>query len=212
LQPVSYRFPPQGLAACVDDPLQMTMRIRALAALGAILALLGAAAAARAATIGISSTVSGGSTLSVATGSAPSFGITLNGIDQTSSYSLPLTIVDARGSGGGWNLAITSTSFDDGTGLGAGHTFPSTASVITGVSASCGSGSTCTIPGNNVANTSLTIPAGATAPAAVKFLNAQSSSGMGTINLTTAVNVTIPANVFAGTYTSTVTIAIAAGP
>jgi hypothetical protein len=188
------------------------MRARTAAAAGVLLAVLLGTAAARAATIGITSNVTGGSTLSAATGNAPSFGITLNGLDQTSSYSLPLTVVDARGSGGGWNLTVTSTAFSDGTGLGAGHTFPTTASVITGVSASCGSGSTCTILSNNVTNSSLTIPAGSTAPAAVKFLNAQSGSGMGTVNLSTAVNVTIPANVFAGTYSSTLTIAIAAGP
>jgi WxL domain surface cell wall-binding len=162
--------------------------------------------------VSVSSTVTGGSTLSVAPTGSPSFGITLNGIDQTVGYTLPVSVVDARGNGGGWNLTVTSTTFDDGTGLGSGHTFPATASTITGVATSCGSGSTCTTPSNNVSNSSLTIPAGSTAPAAVKYYNAGASSGMGTVNADATVAVTIPANVFAGTYTSTVTVAIAAGP
>lgn len=174
-----------------------------------------AAAAARAAntdSVAVTSTVAAGSTLSVAPTGTPSFGITLNGIDQTVTYHLPLTVVDARGSGGGWNLTVTSTAFDDGTGRGAGHTFPTDASTIAGVSTTCGSGSTCTTPSNSVSNASLAVPAGSPAPTAVKFENAGAASGMGTVNLDTTVSVTIPANVFAGTYTSTVTVAIAAGP
>jgi hypothetical protein len=177
-----------------------------------VAAALVAAAAARAASTVVSATVSAGTTLSANPTGTPTIGITLNGIDQTAIYQLPLSIVDSRGSGGGWNLTITSTTFNDGTGLGAGHTFPTTASVITGVTATCATGSTCTGPNNNIVNSALTIPAAATAPTAVKFLNAQTNSGLGTINLTTAVNVTIPANVFAGTYTSTLTVAIASGP
>lgn len=191
------------------------MRRPLLTAFAVLAAALAAAAAAGAATTGsvsVSSTVLGGSTLSVATTATPSIGITLNGIDQTTSYSLPVTIVDARGTGGGWNLTITSTAFNDGTGLGAGHTFPANASTITGVTTGCGTSSTCTLPSNNVANTSLALPAGPTAPTGVKFLNAQSSSGLGTVDVNASVGVTIPANVFAGTYTSTVTVAIAAGP
>src|SRR5579863_1473602 len=40
--------------------------------------------------------------------------VTLTGDDQTTSYTLGLTLVDARGSGAGWNLTITSTTFISG--------------------------------------------------------------------------------------------------
>ncbi|HMC67857.1 MAG TPA: hypothetical protein VKJ07_01775, partial [Mycobacteriales bacterium] len=65
---------------------------------------------------------------------------------------------------------------------------------------------------NSVGNSNLALPAAATAPAAVKFFNAANATGLGTINVAAAVSVTVPANVFAGTYSSTVTVAAVAGP
>jgi hypothetical protein len=176
-----------------------------------LLAALAVVAGAAAATsITVNAPVNGGSTLSVAANGTPAFSLTLNGADQTASYTLPVSVVDARGlaSGGGWNLTITSTTFADG----SGHTFPTTASTITSVSTSCGAGSTCTQPTNNVANSNLALPAAATAPAAVKFENAANATGLGTTNVNATVQVAVPANVFAGTYSSTVTVAAVAGP
>jgi uncharacterized membrane protein len=46
----------------------------------------------------------------------------------------------------------------------------------------------------------------------VKFFNAALRSGLGVFSLTMMVNVTIPANTEVGTYSSTITIAIANGP
>jgi hypothetical protein len=168
------------------------------------------AAAAGAVNITVNGTVTAGTTLSVAANGTPSFNLTLNGVDQTASYTLPASVVDARGrtTSGGWNLTITSTQFKDA----SNHTFPTTASTITGVTPTCGTNSTCTLPTNNVANTNLALPAGVTAPAAVKYVNAANLTGMGTTNLDAAVDVAVPANVFAGTYSSTVTVAIVSGP
>ena len=173
-----------------------------------VVAALAAAAVARAITI--NATVTGGATLSVAGNGSPTFNLTLNGVDQTAGYTLPVIVVDARGLsvGGGWNLTITSTQFN----AGAGHTFPATASTITGVTATCGTNSTCLAPTNGVANTNLAVPAAAVAPAAVKFMNAANATGLGTIALNAAVSVAVPASVFAGTYSSTVTVSIVAGP
>jgi WxL domain surface cell wall-binding len=167
-------------------------------------------AAAGAAAVTVNGTITAGATLSVAGNGTPSFSLTLNGTDQTTSYTLPVSAIDARGlsAGGGWNLTITSTQFKDA----AGHTFPATASTITGVTSGCGTNSTCTLPTNSVGNTSLALPAAAAAPAAVKYVNAANATGLGTIDLNTTVSVAVPANVFAGTYSSTVTVAIVAGP
>jgi hypothetical protein len=178
--------------------------------LAALLGLaLVAAVAAHAATVSVSSTVNAGSTLSVAGNGAPSFNLTLNGDDQTTSYTLPVEVVDARGlaTGGGWNLTLTSTQFNDG----AGHTFPTTASAITGATAGCASTSTCLLPTNGIAY-NLAVPAGSVAPSAVKFFNAASPTGRGRVDVNATVSVAVPANVIAGTYSSTVTVSIVAGP
>ncbi len=181
-----------------------------LIGLAGSLAALVATAAAHATGVGVSATINPGSTLSVTGTGAPSFALTLNGDDQTAAYTLPLQVVDARGlgTGGGWNLTVTSTRFADG----AGHSLPAAASTITGVTASCHSGSTCALPTNSVPNTALALPAGSTPPTAVKFLNAASASGLGRIDVSASVSVSIPANTIAATYTSTITVAIAAGP
>ena len=172
--------------------------------------LLAAVTAAQAANVTVNATVSGGSTLSVAGTGTPAFNLTLTGDDQTTSYTLPMQIVDARGlaSGGGWNVSITSTQFKDA----STHTFPTSASTITSVVAACHTGSTCTLPTNNVANTNLAVPAGVTAPTAVKFLNAANVTGLGRIDVNATVSVAVPANTIAATYSSTITVAIAAGP
>jgi hypothetical protein len=184
------------------------MRQRAFIALLTTLATL--ATASVAAAITVQGTVTAGVTLTATGVGSPTFNLTLNGADQTTSYSLPVSVVDARGlaTGGGWNLTITSTTFNDG----AGHTFPTTASTITGVSTACGAGSTCLAPTNAVANTNLAVPAATVAPAAVKYENAANATGLGTNTVTATVQVAVPANVFAGTYSSTVTVAIVAGP
>jgi WxL domain surface cell wall-binding len=186
------------------------MRTTLAIAVAAAFAALLATAAARAATVTASATVTAGTTLSVAGNGTPSFSLTLNGDDQTTSYTLPIQIVDARGlaTGGGWNVTVTSTQFNNG----AGRTLPTTASTITGVTAGCHTGSTCTVPTNSVSNSSLALPAGATAPTAVKFYNAANLTGLGHIDANATVSVAVPANTIAATYTSTITVAIIAGP
>jgi hypothetical protein len=186
------------------------MRTRVL--ITVLAALSAAAVAVPAWAITVNGTVTAGVTLTGTSTNAPSFSLTLNGVDQTPTYTMGISVVDARGiasgSPGGWNLTITSTTFNDG----AGHTFPTNASTITGVASTCGASSTCTPPTNAVANTNLAVPAAGVAPAAVKYENAASGSGLGTNTITATVQVAVPSNVFAGTYSSTVTVAIAATP
>jgi hypothetical protein len=188
------------------------MRRPLLSAFLAQLAILATASMAVAATITVNGTVTAGTTLTATGVGSPTFNLTLNGVDQTATYSLPVSVIDARGlpSGAtaGWNLTITSTQFNDG----AGHTFPTAASTMTAVTTACGTNSTCTAPTNAVSNTNLGIPAASVAPAAVKYENAAAATGLGTNTITATVQVAVPANVFAGTYSSTVTVAIVAGP
>ena len=181
-----------------------------IALLAGTAALAATLAAAGATNVTVNATVTAGSTLSVAGTGSPAFNLTLTGNDQTTSYALPVQIVDARGlaTGGGWNVTVTSTQFSDG----AGHTFPATASTITNVTTGCAAGSTCTLPSNSVANTNLGLPSGASPPAAEKFLNAATGTGLGRIDVNATVSVAVPANTIAATYSSTITVAIVAGP
>jgi hypothetical protein len=131
---------------------------------------------------------------------------------QLASYSLPIVVTDARGSGSGWHLSITSTTFkitndEDGNK----DQLPTNASRVIGVSASCAANSTCAKPRNGVSYP-LGVPAGKTPPAPVKFFDAAVNSGLGKFNLWLFVNVSIPAQTEPGIYSSTIFLTIANGP
>jgi hypothetical protein len=149
--------------------------------------------------------VTGGS-LTETTASTPSVSVTLNGTNQVPTYTMNIAANDQTGTGSGWNLTVTSTRFE----TAGGKFFSNTASQVTGVTSACARG-TCTPPTNSITYP-LTLPAGATAPTAVKLFNAAANSGMGDFTVTPTVGVTIPANAYAGTYTSTITLAVASAP
>lgn len=133
--------------------------------------------------------------------------VTLNGSDQTTTYSLGLTVNDARGSGAGWDLTITSTTFTTGS-----HSLSTVASNVNAApTVSCASGTTCTNPTNGVTYP-LGVPAAATAPTPVKLFNSAANAGMGNFTITPTVTLSIPANTFTGSYTSTVSVAVVSGP
>lgn len=147
---------------------------------------------------------------SLTTTAAPTFSVTLNGTDQTPAYTMDLN-VDNSGLGStllGWNLTITSTQFS--TGGATPKTLAAGASSITSVASSCAVGP-CVTPTNSVTYP-IPVPAGSTPPSAVKFFNAALASGTGTFTITPTVKVAIPANVYAGSYTSTLTLTLATGP
>ena len=56
------------------------------------------------------------------------------------------------------------------------------------------------------------LPAGSGPPAAVKFFNAASSTGIGTFTVTPTIRVAVPANAYAASYSTTLTLTLAAGP
>lgn len=135
--------------------------------------------------------------------------VTLNGDDQTTTYSLGLGVTDARGNRAGWNLTITSTLFTDTNN----DTLASDASTIQAAPtvACVSAGNHCTSPNNSITYPT-TVPAGATAPTPVKFFNAATNSGMGSFSITPTITIAIPANTAAGTYTSQVSVAVVSGP
>jgi hypothetical protein len=154
------------------------------------------------------SPAAGAGTLTEVTTAVPTFSATLDGTDQTPTYTLPITVSDTRNgaNANGWNLTITSTQFKTATS----NTLPTTASTITGVNVTCPGGG-CTNPTNSI-NPPVAVPAAAVAPTAVKFYNAANNTGKGTFTVTPTVQVTVPANTFIGSYASTITLAVVAGP
>ena len=149
-----------------------------------------------------------GSVLSATTSATPSFTANLDAGDSTQTYTVPLSLQDTRGTGAGWNVLITSTTFS--TGGGSPKTLATNASSLTGVTSSCTSG-TCTSP-SNAQSYPIAVPAGSTAPTAVKIFNTTANNGMGLFTITPTIGVSIPQNSYAGTYSSTVTVSVVSGP
>lgn len=134
--------------------------------------------------------------------SVPTVSTTLNGTDQTVPYNVFFTINSVSGN---WHVTFALTQF---TTTSLPHRTLSTASTITGVTilSSC-SGSTCP-------QTSITYPVSVTAGnSAITFFNntAGGSHGVGTFTLQASTNVMVQGNSYAGTYTSTITIAFVSG-
>ena len=156
--------------------------------------------------------VSGGNLSESGPSSVSATPLTLNGDDQTTTYALGLTVTDARGNAAGWNLTITSTTFT-GT-ASSSNQLSNTASNInaTPTVACISGGGHCTNPDDSAITYPVGVPAGTTAPTAVKFFDAKANTGLGKFTITPTVTVSIPANTIADTYTSTVSVAVVSGP
>jgi hypothetical protein len=141
---------------------------------------------------------------------APSFSVTLNGQDQHPTYRMDLTVdnSDPGQTLAGWNLTISTTRFT--TGGARPKTLSTNASSITGVSFECAVAlPLCTSDPTNSVAYPIAVTAGS---APVKFFNAAAKTGTGTFTVAPTVQVAIPANAYAGTYSSTLTMTLATGP
>jgi len=177
------------------------MKHRIVISLALVALALAAATAALAGTITTTATVSGTAGISLNLPSNPTITDTLDGTDQSVSYAPILGIVDARGSGAGWNLQISATTFSDG----SGHTLAQ--GQVGSVAQACKAGSTCTVATSTGISYPLTI-----GTVAAKVFSAALNTGLGKIDVTPTINVAIPGNAYAGSYTSTVTLAATTGP
>jgi WxL domain surface cell wall-binding len=136
-----------------------------------------------------------------------SFSATLNGQDQAPTTTQALDVGDSTGSGTGWNVTATSTTFTAGS-----HTLPDTAtSVASSPSVACDASVSCVTATTDVSYP-YTLPAGATAPTASKLYNATANTGMGNQTVTPTWKLSVPASAFAGTYASTWTLSLVSGP
>lgn len=132
--------------------------------------------------------------------------MTLDGTDQTSNATVALGVSDMSGTGSGWRVTGTSTQFTNA----AGKTLPTSATTVTAASATAATGN-CSLPTNAVGYP-LTLPAGTTAPTAVKLFNAGAGSGEGPSDVDLTARLAVPANAYNGTYSSTWTISVVSGP
>jgi hypothetical protein len=130
---------------------------------------------------------------------------TLDGLDKMISATAPLTVVDATGTGAGWNVSGTSTTLASG-----GNTMPTDATSIVAVGMSP-TGANCSLPTNSVAYP-VTLPAAATPPTATKLFNAAVGTGVGGTNLVMTADLAFPSATHVGAYTSTWTLTLSSGP
>lgn len=156
-------------------------------------------------------TVTGG-TLTITNPLAADFpGATLNGAAQTKTASLAAFAVDdARGSGAGWNVTAQASRFSEVDGTGA---------LVTGgkqLPASSLAMSQPTVAANGTTSAAPSITAGpytVDGGSAVKFASAAVDTGMGKYDFdATTLSLTIPANAYAKSYKSDVTITVASAP
>lgn len=134
----------------------------------------------------------------------------LNGANQTITATLPFDIGDATGSGAGWNVTATSTTFTSLT-----HTLPTTATTVqTAPTATCDTGAVGCTPATTVVTYPYTLPGATVAPTATKLFDASAGTGMGDQSFTPTFSLAIPASAVASAtaYTSTWTLSLVSGP
>jgi hypothetical protein len=173
-----------------------------------------------------SCSVSGNATLTagslaLAAPASISWSATLNGSDQSVGAAATLEPIDATGSGDGWAVTVTSTSFMSAS---PAATLPTSALSVNGSDSSqsgtsapggtCASGSSCTLPSETSAPVTypLSVPAGSSEPTPVDLYTAKASTGEGAVNLASDWWLSIPGSALAATYTSTISLAIVSGP
>ena len=149
-------------------------------------------------------------TLGVLTPATLAWSVTLNGSDQTSDQPAAVTVDDTAGAG--WNVDVSATTLTSGA-----NTLPAlilngssgSAAATTAPTTSCAGGvGTCSAPAGNSITYPLTVPTGTPAP----LYTSNSASGTDDVSLALDWWTTTPANVPTGTYTNTITIAVASGP
>jgi hypothetical protein len=145
-------------------------------------------------------TINSGSTVVAGTFTAGDNTLTLDGSNHMGSVigTLAVTAADNTGSGAGWTLTTSATPLTSASG---GHTLE-TSLATSGTLACAISGATCSTTGV----TASSVPLDGTAQT---LAAATATNGMGSYTFTDNMVVDIPANAFAGTYSSTITFTMA---
>jgi hypothetical protein len=167
-------------------------------------------------------------TMTLTSPTALGWGGTVSGADQhlvdTNPTQQTYLVNDATGSAPGWHVTISATTFTTGvatladTGTFSSNGSLSSLSAAVAPTATCLSGSTCTLP-TDTTTYPVAITTAATGPTPVNIYDANALTGLGSITIggSTAANplgwwLNVPGNTLAGTYTSTVTLELISGP
>jgi hypothetical protein len=151
-----------------------------------------------------SSVILTGGTLSI---SAPVVGnfttVVLDGTAKTTPATMgAFTVYDARGTGAGWNVTVQASQFTTGTKTLAYGSLSMPNQTVTKI--------------DSTSNTAPTVVAGSyliDSASALKISSAAVDTGMGSYSYSGGnLTLSIPANAYAGTYTSTVTVSVVTGP
>jgi hypothetical protein len=164
--------------------------------------------------------------LTLTSPSALNWATTLTGVDQSlvdgTAGDQQYTVNDATGSGAGWHVTTSATTFTNGS-----HTFPNTGTFVTNGSvtsitstsaptATCTG--TCTLP-TNTTTYPVAITTAASSPTPSIIYDTAVATGMGQIVIGGSAQpnpvgwwVNVPASATAGSYTSTITMEIISGP
>ena len=125
--------------------------------------------------------------------------VTLNGLDQTKTFTISDTVAYTGGNNNaGWKVQASGTTPTSGS-----NTLP--AIVVTAGSFTCQS--SCTTNPTNAITYPLTLTG-----SAQTIFNAAASTGRGTFTVTSTFQLSYAANIFPGTYASTVTLTGSTGP
>jgi hypothetical protein len=167
-----------------------------------------------------------GAGLSMSSPTAHAWSAALVGLDQqvvdTDSSHQFYLISDSSGSGTGWHVTASATTFTSGT-----STLPDAGTLViagsvtseaatTAPTAACAPSSTCTLPANRAVYP-VVITTAVAVPAAFTIYDTSAGTGLGTIVVGSGAHpvgwwVNVPASVKAGMYTSTVTLEAFSGP
>ena len=167
-----------------------------------------------------------GGTLTLTSPSSLTWSETLNGLDQSvvdvGAGDQQYTVNDATGTGAGWHVTMSATTFTN-----SSHTLANTGTLSTNGSVTSISGTgaptatcsaTCTLPTNTTTYpVAITTAASSPTPSVIYDTSANTGLGQVVIGGSTASNpvgwwLQIPASVYSGSYTSTVTLEVISGP
>jgi hypothetical protein len=144
-----------------------------------------------------------------------------NAVDAVAAHQ-QLTVTDATGTGAGWHVTVSATTFTNGAHVlpntGALDVNGSTSSIASTAAPTATCAGACTLP-TNTTTYPVAITTAASSPASFTVYDTSAATGLNSMVLggSAAANpigwwVPVPASAFAGSYTSTLTLTLVSGP